>query len=294
MINPLLKTFVVVAETGSFSKAAEALFISSTAIMKQMNQLEDHIGLPLLHRTNHGIGLTEAGKSIYDDTKFMIQYSSQATSRAYSRQLTDNYTIRLGSSMLYPAKELVKLWNRVSNSYPQFKLRIVPFDDTEKNAALSSIGDTMDIVAGAFGRNDSTGFNFLKLNEYHFSIAMPLSHPLTAKNKLTYEDLHGEHLMIMPKGNSLSNDKIREDVEKEHPEIILEDAPAHYDVNTFNLCDEKSYLLLTLDGWKDIHPSLVTIPLKVTYSLPYGIISSAHANDATRMFLNIVKQINTI
>ncbi|MFS0868839.1 helix-turn-helix domain-containing protein [Paenibacillus xylanilyticus] len=43
-----LKTFVQVVESGSFSKAAEKLFISSTAVMKQMNLLEKQAGVPLL------------------------------------------------------------------------------------------------------------------------------------------------------------------------------------------------------------------------------------------------------
>lgn len=42
MYNPQVKTFIIVADAGSFNKAAEQLFVSSTAIIKQMNLLEDH------------------------------------------------------------------------------------------------------------------------------------------------------------------------------------------------------------------------------------------------------------
>lgn len=43
MYNPLLNTFVAVADCGSFTKASETLFISPTAVMKQMNALEKHL-----------------------------------------------------------------------------------------------------------------------------------------------------------------------------------------------------------------------------------------------------------
>ena len=43
MYHPHLKAFLCVAECGSFSKAAEKLFVSATAVMKQMNQLESHL-----------------------------------------------------------------------------------------------------------------------------------------------------------------------------------------------------------------------------------------------------------
>ena len=55
MYNSQLTTFVQVADSGSFNKAAEALYISSTAVIKQINALEKHLDLTLFSRTNHGI-----------------------------------------------------------------------------------------------------------------------------------------------------------------------------------------------------------------------------------------------
>lgn len=54
MINSQLRVFVCVADCGSFTKASEKLFISSTSIMKQLNALEYRLGLKLLQRTNQG------------------------------------------------------------------------------------------------------------------------------------------------------------------------------------------------------------------------------------------------
>ncbi len=72
MYNPLLVTFLAVADCGSFTKAAEKLFISPTAVMKQMNALENHMKLKLTERTPAGIRLTKAGAVIYRDTKFIM------------------------------------------------------------------------------------------------------------------------------------------------------------------------------------------------------------------------------
>ena len=54
MYNPLLTTFITVTDCGSFSKAAERLYISPTAVMKQMNSLETHLNLTLIERTPSG------------------------------------------------------------------------------------------------------------------------------------------------------------------------------------------------------------------------------------------------
>ena len=58
MYNPLLTAFVCAADCGSFTKAAEKLYLSPTAVMKQINTLESHLQLQLISRTNQGIRLT--------------------------------------------------------------------------------------------------------------------------------------------------------------------------------------------------------------------------------------------
>ena len=67
MYNLQLETFIVVADLGSFNKAAEALYITPPAVTKQSNLLEKDLGLQLFIRTHRGLALTEAGKSMYKD-----------------------------------------------------------------------------------------------------------------------------------------------------------------------------------------------------------------------------------
>ena len=82
MYNPQLDAFVQVADCGSFNKAAEALYLSSTAVIKQINALEKHLDLQLVFRTNHGITLTEAGKVLYKHAKGIMDYSQRAIQEA--------------------------------------------------------------------------------------------------------------------------------------------------------------------------------------------------------------------
>ena len=73
MYNPQLETFIRVADAGSFNKAAEELYITPPAIMKQIKLLEEKLDVTLFIRTHRGLSLTEAGKSLYNDTKYIIQ-----------------------------------------------------------------------------------------------------------------------------------------------------------------------------------------------------------------------------
>lgn len=292
MYNAMLKVFVEVADRGSFTKAAESLYISSTAIMKQMNILEEHIGLQLLIRTPRGIQLTEAGKSVYKDAKFMIQYSEEAIDRAYQAEAINRQTIRVGTSALYPCKNLMDLWGRISDEYPEFRLKVIPFEDTNTGSAYRDIGKKYDLITGIYDPAAAGGLcRFLELGNRRFCLAMSKKHRLSKKESISIPDLYGETLMIMKPGNSPINDKIRQDIEKGHPQIALADAPHYYDIEVFNYCEENDYILLTLDGWNDIHPSLVNILFEVPYSIPYGIVYSTEPSKGTKRFLEIVSSI---
>ena len=63
MYNKHLDAFLMAADCGSFTKAAEKLFISPNALIKQINLLEAKLELTLFSRTNHGIALTEIGRA---------------------------------------------------------------------------------------------------------------------------------------------------------------------------------------------------------------------------------------
>ena len=64
MYNPQLDTFICVVEAGSFSKAAEELYISAPAVIKQINSLENSLNLQLFERTHRGLIITEAGRCV--------------------------------------------------------------------------------------------------------------------------------------------------------------------------------------------------------------------------------------
>ena len=90
MYNPQLETFLRVADAGSFNKAAVESFITPTAVIKQINLLEESLGVSLFERTHRGLLLTEAGKSMYQDAKYVIQYCKDSVTRAKNAMKTED------------------------------------------------------------------------------------------------------------------------------------------------------------------------------------------------------------
>lgn len=106
MYNPQLETFITVAESGSFAKAADKLYISPTAVIKQINILESNLDIKLFNRTHRGLTLTAAGKSLYSDARYIIRYSHESLERAKNAMQKENGIIRIGTSPMTPAQIL--------------------------------------------------------------------------------------------------------------------------------------------------------------------------------------------
>ena len=293
MVNDGLHAFIEVIDAGSLSKAAEKLYLSSTALMKQMNVLEAHVGVQLLIRTNHGIRATKAGISFYHDAKFLLQYSEKAVVRARQAANTNVYMIRIGTSLLNPCSVLLDVWNTISETYPQFKMKMVPFDDnaTSWPGVYRMLGQDVDIMVGAYERDHgSDAFQALKLGEYRVSVAVSREHPLAKKERLSVPDFYGERLVMIQPGSSPLIDAIRGYLQTEHQAIQIKNVPHQYTIETFNRCEGSGAVLLTLDGWKEVHPSLVTVPVDWQYTIPYGVLYPLKSSNSVLLFVRALQE----
>lgn len=57
-----------------------------------------------------------------------------------------------------------------------------------------------------------------------------------------------------------------------HPQIHIEDTPQFYDMEVFNRSVQTRHLLMSLDCWTEVHPSLVTLPVDWNFTIPYGLL----------------------
>lgn len=292
MYNYMLDTFIAVADCGSLNKAAERLYISPTAVMKQMNALEKHLALKLIERTASGIHLTDAGKIIYRDAKHIINFSKKSISDAKAALHAKDTTFCIGTSLLNPAKPFMDLWYNVNKNFPEYKLHLVPFENNHEGilSEISQLGKKFDFLIGVC---DSKAWfklcNFLPLGRYKKMVSVSREHRLANKKTINIEDLYGETLMMVKRGDSGVNDFLRNDLEKNHPQIQIWDTPQFYDLSVFNHCAETGKVLLTIECWQDVHPALISIPVNWKYSIPYGLMYSLNASEDVLKLVKAVK-----
>lgn len=294
MYNPQLETFVCVVEAGSFNKAAERLYISPPAVIKQINLLEENLDIRLFIRTHRGLQMTEAGKSLYQDAKYIIQYCKDSVTRARNAMQESEEIIRIGTSMMTPAQILVDLWPRLQEYCPDIKFRLVPFENTPENAReiLGNLGQNIDVVAGIF---DETMLQLrrcagLEISRESICCAVSIHHRLAVKERLTINDLHGETLMLMRRNWSHYVDMLRDDLRENHPEISIEDFD-FYDVTAFNKCENNNCVLMAIENWKYVHPLLKILPVDWGYTIPFGLLHSPEPSPMVSRFLKAVEKV---
>lgn len=293
MYNPQLETFLTVAEAGSFNKAAEKLYISPPAVIKQINLLERDLDLRLFLRTHRGLQLTKTGQSLYQDAKYIIQYCKDSVTRARNAMEEAGQVIRIGTSPMTPAQVLVDLWPQLQEDCPDTKFQLIPFDNTPENAReiLGNLGQNIDVVAGIF---DETMLHLrqcagLELTREPICCAVSVHHPLAGKDRLTLQDLYGEHLMLMRRGWSHYVDLLRDDIWKNHPQIHIVDFD-FYDVGAFNQCENNNCVLMAVENWRYVHPLLKILPVDWGYTIPFGLLHAPDPSPTVAKFLRAVSK----
>lgn len=296
MYDRHLDTFIQAADSGSFLKASQRLFISANAVTKQVNLLEERLGVKLFRRGSQGLALTDAGQLIYSEAKKMIRQSNAVLRRARELDAPRQTVIRVGVSLMNPANFLLEQWGKAARDYPGIRLEIVPFEDNVPafNEVLDHLGERIDVISCPYETNYwGDRYQSFHLRDLPLCVACAKTHPLAVKERLTFGDLHGQTLWITQRGLSPRQDQLRDDLERSHPEITLKSA-AYLDTDAFNQLASSPDLMISAPCWSGAHPLLATIPLDCPYTLPYGLIYAKDPPQEVMRFILAVGQVGKI
>lgn len=118
-----LRTFVAIAETGSFTRAAEVVFKTQSAVSMQMRRLEERIGKPIFVRDGRASRLTEDGERLLGYARRMVRLSEETLAAFDETELTGS--VRLGTPDDYAERFLPEVLARFSRSNPRVEVSVV-------------------------------------------------------------------------------------------------------------------------------------------------------------------------
>jgi DNA-binding transcriptional LysR family regulator len=118
-----LRTFVAIADTGSFTRAADVVHKTQSAVSMQMKRLEERLGKPIFARNGRQSRLTEDGERLLDYARRIVKLSGEALSALADVDLAGH--VRLGVPDDYADRYLPEILARFSRSNPRVEVTVV-------------------------------------------------------------------------------------------------------------------------------------------------------------------------
>ena len=120
-----LRIFHAVADAGSFTRAAERLSLSQSAISRQISSLEQEIGSPLFHRHARGLILTEQGDLLSHAASDMAAKLDSVRSQLTETREKPQGKLRIATTVGFGSGWLTERIDRFLETYPDIKLELV-------------------------------------------------------------------------------------------------------------------------------------------------------------------------
>ncbi len=292
MYHPQLDTFVAVVESGSFAKAGQSLYISTTAVIKQINALEERLGLQLLNRTSRGTTLSDVGVLFYQEAKRLIAESRQTLERlrTVQQQQTGN-VMRIGVGFMTSRRLLWEVLRLAQQELPRLQYQLVSFEMRPElyRETISRLGRDIDILLLMYDPMRVSSLNTLHLTYEPVQCAVSLHHPLAQKSRLTVQDLFGYELLCFCHGFNSFIDQFRNDIQARYPQIHLKDF-SYINEDIFNRCANSEEILFAVPLWRDYHPGIRLLPVDWMYTVPFGLRYAAETSPMVYRFLQVIKK----
>lgn len=191
----LLLFFHSVAETLSFTKAAQKLGIDQSWLSHKIRQLEGALNLSLFIRNTRNVELTRAGLTLLEPTRKLAEFAEQARASAEMLSACMTGALRVGAlPFSFPDPMRTSLLDKFMSSHPDIQIVV---SNGSTPTLLDSVRSGKADLAFVSAPFDDAGLDKLLLRENQFCLLVPEEHVLASLPDLDAASLSG-HSIIMP------------------------------------------------------------------------------------------------
>jgi DNA-binding transcriptional LysR family regulator len=193
-----LEVFAKVAELGSFSRAADALYLTQPTISEHVRALEVELGLPLLDRLGRGATPTPGGRVLLDYALRMLKLAEEARQAVDRFQGRMSGTLTVGGSTIPGEYVLPALIGRFKGKYPDILLSL----RVSSSRQVSEWVDEGRVEVGVVGARPAQ--RMLEPRAFmddELVVAVPAGHPWTARKTVGLADVRSEPLIVREPGS---------------------------------------------------------------------------------------------
>lgn len=189
-----LRYFVAVAAEENVTRAAAKLHVSQPALSRQVRDLEEELGFPLLERTAQAVRLTEAGRVFLREAEAVLARTEQAIQTARAIAVGTSGEIRVGYAPTLTVEILPRALRSFQARFPRIKVSL--FDLSSEEMLVQLQQEKLDLALTVRPeRKSARGLRFIELGAYPLKVAMSPQHPLAKKRAIALEKLLPEGLI---------------------------------------------------------------------------------------------------
>jgi DNA-binding transcriptional LysR family regulator len=194
-----LKAFVAVADAGSFSLAAEQLFVTQPAISKRVSALEKELQARLFDRIGRHVTLTEAGEILLPRARNVLLQLEDSVRTLSNRSGEVGGTLRFATSHHIGLHRLPPVLKQFVRSYPQVRLDI-RFMDSEQACHAVELGE-LELAIVTLPPSPAPVLQVKKVWDDPLTVVVSEDHPLATKSQPVLSDLAAQPA-ILPAANT--------------------------------------------------------------------------------------------
>ena len=193
----LLRYFLAVIETGSFTKAAQACLITQPTLSAGIKRLEEQLGVDLLVRNNKRVFLTTAGSRFLPRAKAILHEVNMASADLAETETSN--VLRLGVLQTLPVGLVADLLKTFIADHPGIRFDL--HDGTEQELLNRLDERGIDYALSIRRVDDDTS---LALFDEGYQLALPQSHRLAGSREIRGEDLANDSMIVRSRCEVLS------------------------------------------------------------------------------------------
>ncbi len=258
--NKPLRCFVAVAETRSFTAAAERLHMTQPTLSIQISQLERLLGCQLFERTTREVLITPAGRRLLDYARRAIEHSNQFLNEARNIRGEHSNRLRLGAALYtFDLPERSGLVEEFTEAHPEIELTVDSRHQSEIIRDLRSHDLDLALILGLgvsgqeYEDGDRGEFTYprlllqMVLRQERIELRIPVDHELAGFDEVPLSALQGERVVIPSDGHGVALLRpVREMLSRAQAEAILPPEATSAGTERYGL---KHHLPVITFGW---------------------------------------------
>lgn len=189
-----LRAFIAVAATGSFTLAAERLFITQSALSGLIKELEGSLGLRLVDRSTRRIQLSDTGRELYPLIDKILHDLDGVLDEVANLKALKKGTVRVAAPQLMACTLLPEVIAAYGAEHPDIRIRLV--DCAVESVVSRVFSGEVDFGVGP-ERDPNSDIDATTLFELPFVAVFPPGHPLAAHATVTWADLEAYPLIAL-------------------------------------------------------------------------------------------------